>query len=436
MHNRLITLLLSLSLLVGCNESFTADDAGAVDASAPVSDAGPLELDDAGSIEDEDAGSADLCGPDERRGRLVYYGTQSPTVMPLTPGQVLAVVDFDTCSGAFVTDEWVLTAKHCGVRVGTRLCVGPNPRDANVCFSAARVENHPSVDMTLVHVDAPASSRIPELEPIPIITEVVDNSWIGRMAEAAGYGTQEDGSSGEREFTAEPLVRLDPTYATIDGMGERGVCFGDSGGPLMVLASDSTVRVLGALSYGDPSCVGQDSYTRTDLQLSWIEAVIGPIVVDGAPCGRLGPEGDCMGANTAVWCDEATALLTSETCGAGTACGWDTDANGYRCVSDDPCDGVSAVGRCDGGTARWCDSGTLRSRGCSACGELCRYVSEVGGFYCKPDPCIGIPPEGMCDGNVLVVCDPDEGIQRQNCSTFGRVCEFSRRRGAYRCVRG
>lgn len=426
------SIALAMLLLAGCDGEVVPDDAGS-DAGEPPADAGSPPDEDAGAT--ADAGPL-TCGPDERTTRLVYYGTGMPTVVPLTPGQVLAVVDFGTCSGAFVSDEWVLTAKHCGVRVGRRLCVGPNPLLADVCFTADRVEDHPSVDMTLVHVDAPASSRIPQLVPIPVMTEVIDSTWIGRTAEAAGYGTQEDGSSGEREFTAEPIVRIDPVYVTIDGMGTRGVCFGDSGGPLTVLASDSSVRVLGTLSFGDPSCTGEDSFTRTDAQLAWIEAIVGPVVIDGAPCGRITPTGDCIGTSTAVWCDEASGTLTSQLCEGGTACGWDATTSAYRCVVDDPCGGVSAAGRCDGSTATWCDSGTVRRRECGACGELCRYVAEVGGFYCRPDPCLGMDPRGSCDGDVLTTCDPELGVQTEDCTARGRVCGFSSRRGAYRCIRG
>lgn len=424
-----------LLLLAACSESYAPADAGE-DAGAPIEfDAGSPPVHDGGAGE-RDAGSmSNVCGPDERRSRLVYFGTELPTAVPLTPGQVLAIVDFDGCSGAFIADEWVLTAQHCGIRIGRRLCVGPNPRNADVCFTADRVEDHPSVDMTLVHVDAPASSRIPALEPIPIMTEVVDGSWIGRMAEAAGYGTQEDGSSGEREFTAEPIVQIGPVYVTIDGMGMRGVCFGDSGGPLMVLASDSTVRVLGTLSYGDASCVGEDNFTRTDLQREWIEAIVGPVVADGAPCGRITPAGDCVGTTAAVWCDEASGRLTSERCAPGTMCGWDATSAGFRCVTDDPCGGVSAAGRCEGETAVWCDSGVVRRRECGACGELCRYVSDVGGFYCRPNPCLGMDPRGSCDGDVLTTCDPDRGVEVMDCAAIGRVCRYSTRRGAYRCVR-
>ena len=36
----------------------------------------------------------------------------------------------------------------------------------------------------------------------------------------------------------------------------------------MTAPYDSTVRVVGALSYGDPSCLGVDTYTRADDRLS------------------------------------------------------------------------------------------------------------------------------------------------------------------------
>ncbi len=419
---------LSTLFMVGCG-----DGAPAELRDGDLTDGGQTDV---GPSPGQDADTPSMCGPDERRRPLVYFGTTEPTQLPLTPGQVLALADFSGCSGTFVTDEWVLTATHCSVRVGARLCVGPNPLRADVCFTVDRVEDNPAADMTLVHVDAPASTRIPALEPIPVMTERIDASWIGRMAEAGGYGTQEDGSIGEREFTAEPIVALNGDFVTIDGMGSRGVCFGDSGGPVMVLASDSTVRVLGDLSHGDSSCVGQDNFTRTDLQIAWIESILGPVVVDGSPCGRITAAGDCAGAGVAIWCDEATSLLTSERCAVGTTCGWDTSSSGYRCVASDPCGGVSRAGACQGETAVWCDQGTLRRRDCEACGEVCQFVSDVDGIYCREDPCVGIDPMGECDGTVLTRCDSVAGVTEEDCAARGRVCGFSMRRNANACIRG
>lgn len=420
------------ALAVGCTESIELEDAGPPPIEA---DAGPAEDPDAGPPDEPDAGALECTG-DERLTRMIYFGTATPTAVPLTPEQVLAVVDWGSCSGAFVTDEWILTARHCGISPGREACVGPEPGNPNVCFTVDAVENHPTVDITLAHVSTPASSRIPELLPVPIMTEPIDGSWIGRIVEASGYGRQEDGSSGEREFSAETLVGITDTEITIDGMGMNGVCQGDSGGPLFGVASDGTVRVIGELFGGDSSCVDQDNFTRTDAQREWIEAIIGPVVVDGAPCGSVTPVGDCVGSTSAAWCDDATGTITSEQCAGGTACGWSAEVGGFRCVTDDPCMGVNATGECQGTTAVWCDAGVIRQRACGECANLCRFVSDVGGFYCRPDPCVGFPEDGECDGTVLTLCDPDEGVQSIDCGLFGRTCGYSTRRGRNSCVRG
>ncbi|WP_053237729.1 trypsin-like serine protease [Sandaracinus amylolyticus] len=374
-----------------------------------------------------DAGPAGTC--DERLVPLVYNGTREPTAMPLTPGQILAIGSWDGCSGTFITDEWVLTARHCGIRVGGSFCVGADPRNPNVCFTAAQVQNHPSQDMTLVRMDAAASSRIAELEPIAINTTMLDDTWLGRTAEAAGYGQQEDGSSGEREFTAEPIVAFEsPQFLVIDGMGERGVCFGDSGGPVMIVADDGSVRVAGDLSYGDPNCLGQDRYSRTDLAVEWIESFTGP-TNGSTDCATLGSEGRCVG-ETAVWCDGETPR--SERC---ETCGWDAAAEGYRCITAaDPCEGLDEAGACAGVVARWCDRGVVRERDCAACddGTCGRVDGRVG---CVDDPCGGVDYLGRCDGDVAVWCHEGTMLRTRDCAAEGLRCEYVNDRVGYFCAR-
>lgn len=405
-------------LALGCGGSGSAADAGVtIDANAPT-DANAADAAVDSTTSDSGPG---VCTGDDRMVPLIYYGTVAPTFLPLSPGQVLAIGTFGGCSGTFINQRWVLTAQHCGLSVGATFCVGTDPANPDVCFRGDRVENNPDADTTLVHVNADASSRLPELVPIQILTESMDSTWLRRTAEASGYGQNDLGGSGVRAFTAEPIVDIRGNFISIDGEGRHGVCFGDSGGPLMVLASDGTVRVAADLSGGADSCVGIDNFTRVDIQVPWIEAATGPTIVPGGSCGSLTSEGRCV-SGQAAWCEGDVAQ--TEICAAGESCGWDDAATGYRCIAgDNPCGGLDTVGACDGSTARWCERGVPKRRDCAPCGDVCQLLPDFDGYGCVPDPCMGIDYLGHCDGDVAEWCQSGS-LARRNCASEGKTCGY------------
>jgi hypothetical protein len=382
----------------------------------------------------------DECG-DIRTRAAVVGGTRGPSTVPLTPGQVAAIGSLSGCTGVLLDQRWVLSSSRCSIGPSTTFCMG---RFSSGCVSVRRAIIHPLVDLALVELSADASSVAPGVEPLSYAIDL-PRGWIGHVAEAAGYG-QSDTGAGSLFFTAERIVDITDATVVIDGNGRQGLCHGDIGAPLMVTGTDGKVYVIGTLSNGDESCVGQDVFTRVDVGHAWIVA---NAVDEGAevPCGQTTEAGSCT-ADGAVWCEDGRLMQAQ--C---DDCAYDTERSAYRCPSrtgepprEDACAGLSNAGMCQGDVARWCEGGVVLERDCRRCGQGCAMDDAAGGAHCtaaavsdsdagagSTDGCGAVDALGRCDRSTAEWCE-NGSLRRQDCAAEGLSCGWRNDTDGFRCI--
>jgi MYXO-CTERM domain-containing protein len=134
------------------------------------------------------------------------------------------------------------------------------------------------------------------------------------------------------------------------------------------------------------------------------------------PCGNIGYTGCCENDTTKKYCSSTSGLVTSTCSGATPSCGWDATKGYYTCTtatgsdpnskyprlcsalpdggipdpdkgtkvdtgSTTPCGSIPSQGCCDGTTMRYCLSGSLKTKDCSAT-PSCGWDSTKNYYSC------------------------------------------------------
>lgn len=217
----------------------------------------------------------------------IINGTTSPTLVPLSSAQELAIgflADASGnpfCTGTVIRKDAVLTAQHCvddraasELRFGIGTAASPRALVRVTTIALADWES----DLALLRLASDATT-VDGLVPIAPNRTPLDGTLVGEELEIAGYAPISNVWS--RRFATLEVTNVFDAL-TLDGFGTQGACQGDSGGPALRAVGGQTV-VVGTAIGGDVSCRDEVYYSRIDRQLAWLDgqleafAAAGPV---------------------------------------------------------------------------------------------------------------------------------------------------------------
>lgn len=192
------------------------------------------------------------------------------------------------CTATVIAPKVLLTAAHCvdpkavGEGLEFKAIFNPDLRAPEAAASAIKVaEVHWNTAFDIQNPMAGNDIAVVILEkdtdikPMPFMRKAMPSDLTGKPVTIIGYGLSkrlDQTSAGTKRIAEVKLNSFDDKFVKTGGFN-RGICSGDSGGPIL-MDVDGIQTIVGVNSFGMIFCLTEASSTRVDKYLDFVNKYV------------------------------------------------------------------------------------------------------------------------------------------------------------------